>query len=160
MSEQRFIKTSRILLFSLILVQINTSFFFPVLSPPVALSNGYGSNSPLTPSARISALNIVSDLLRKVGVSHFFSELVLPGFRSPFLFHYHVQRYVESPCLSVEEHHHSLCLHPLTGSGVQARRLQELCQGPESEEGVRSRQQQRAQRKHSQLLAVAPHVIF
>lgn len=31
------------------------------------LSNGYGSNSPLTPSARISALNIVSDLLRKVG---------------------------------------------------------------------------------------------
>ncbi|XP_020773934.1 nuclear distribution protein nudE-like 1-A isoform X1 [Boleophthalmus pectinirostris] len=32
-----------------------------------ALSNGYGSNSPLTPSARISALNIVSDLLRKVG---------------------------------------------------------------------------------------------
>ena len=28
MSEQRFIKTSRILLFSLILVQINTSFFF------------------------------------------------------------------------------------------------------------------------------------
>ncbi|XP_072312959.1 nuclear distribution protein nudE-like 1-A isoform X1 [Eucyclogobius newberryi] len=33
-----------------------------------ALSNGYGTNSPLTPSARISALNIVSDLLRKVGV--------------------------------------------------------------------------------------------
>ncbi|KAM3591408.1 uncharacterized protein V6R79_001585 [Siganus canaliculatus] len=32
-----------------------------------ALSNGYNSNSPLTPSARISALNIVSDLLRKVG---------------------------------------------------------------------------------------------
>lgn len=32
-----------------------------------ALSNSYGSNSPLTPSARISALNIVSDLLRKVG---------------------------------------------------------------------------------------------
>uniref|UniRef100_A0A3Q3W0J8 NUDE domain-containing protein n=1 Tax=Mola mola TaxID=94237 RepID=A0A3Q3W0J8_MOLML len=32
------------------------------------LSNGYGgSSSPLTPSARISALNIVSDLLRKVG---------------------------------------------------------------------------------------------
>nr|XP_040033096.1 nuclear distribution protein nudE-like 1-A isoform X1 [Gasterosteus aculeatus aculeatus] len=31
------------------------------------LSNGFGSNSPLTPSARISALNIVSDLLRKVG---------------------------------------------------------------------------------------------
>ncbi|XP_062330957.1 nuclear distribution protein nudE-like 1-A isoform X2 [Osmerus eperlanus] len=34
---------------------------------PTALSNGYGTNSPLTPSARISALNIVSDLLRKVG---------------------------------------------------------------------------------------------
>ncbi|KAM4624194.1 nuclear distribution protein nudE-like 1-A isoform 2-T2 [Polymixia lowei] len=34
---------------------------------PTALSNGCGSNSPLTPSARISALNIVSDLLRKVG---------------------------------------------------------------------------------------------
>ncbi|CAB1434248.1 unnamed protein product [Pleuronectes platessa] len=32
-----------------------------------ALSNCYDSNSPLTPSARISALNIVSDLLRKVG---------------------------------------------------------------------------------------------
>ncbi|XP_028287526.1 nuclear distribution protein nudE-like 1-A isoform X2 [Parambassis ranga] len=31
---------------------------------PAVLSNG---NSPLTPSARISALNIVSDLLRKVG---------------------------------------------------------------------------------------------
>ncbi|KAG1967091.1 nuclear distribution protein nudE [Pimephales promelas] len=31
-----------------------------------ALTNGYG-NSPLTPSARISALNIVGDLLRKVG---------------------------------------------------------------------------------------------
>ncbi|XP_034715564.1 nuclear distribution protein nudE-like 1-A isoform X2 [Etheostoma cragini] len=34
---------------------------------PTVLSNGFGSNSPLTPSARISALNIVSDLLRKVG---------------------------------------------------------------------------------------------
>ncbi|TNN03337.1 hypothetical protein fugu_000366 [Takifugu bimaculatus] len=32
-----------------------------------ALSIAYSSNSPLTPSARISALNIVSDLLRKVG---------------------------------------------------------------------------------------------
>ncbi|XP_063748943.1 nuclear distribution protein nudE-like 1-A isoform X2 [Eleginops maclovinus] len=31
------------------------------------LSNGFGNNTPLTPSARISALNIVSDLLRKVG---------------------------------------------------------------------------------------------
>lgn len=40
----------------------------------LVLSNGCGSNSPLTPSARISALNIVSDLLRKVGVSHSFSE--------------------------------------------------------------------------------------
>lgn len=37
--------------------------------PRTALSVTYGSNSPLTPSARISALNIVSDLLRKVGVS-------------------------------------------------------------------------------------------
>lgn len=37
--------------------------------PHTALSMTYGSNSPLTPSARISALNIVSDLLRKVGVS-------------------------------------------------------------------------------------------
>uniref|UniRef100_A0A8D3ACI9 NudE neurodevelopment protein 1-like 1a n=1 Tax=Scophthalmus maximus TaxID=52904 RepID=A0A8D3ACI9_SCOMX len=34
---------------------------------PLILPNGFGSNSPLTPSARISALNIVSDLLRKVG---------------------------------------------------------------------------------------------
>ncbi|KAM6951619.1 nuclear distribution protein nudE-like 1-A isoform 2-T2 [Aplochiton taeniatus] len=34
---------------------------------PAVLSNGCGNNSPLTPSARISALNIVSDLLRKVG---------------------------------------------------------------------------------------------
>ncbi|KAF7203576.1 nuclear distribution protein nudE-like 1-A isoform X1 [Nothobranchius furzeri] len=31
------------------------------------LSAGYGSNCPLTPSARISALNIVNDLLQKVG---------------------------------------------------------------------------------------------
>ena len=41
------------------------------------LHTGYGT-SPLTPSARISALNIVGDLLRKVGVSDlhifFFSE--------------------------------------------------------------------------------------
>lgn len=34
----------------------------------VAIPNGFGT-SPLTPSARISALNIVGDLLRKVGVS-------------------------------------------------------------------------------------------
>lgn len=33
-----------------------------------AIPNGFGA-SPLTPSARISALNIVGDLLRKVGVS-------------------------------------------------------------------------------------------
>lgn len=33
-----------------------------------AIPNGFGT-SPLTPSARISALNIVGDLLRKVGVS-------------------------------------------------------------------------------------------
>lgn len=32
-----------------------------------AIPNGFGT-SPLTPSARISALNIVGDLLRKVGV--------------------------------------------------------------------------------------------
>ncbi|XP_056310226.1 LOW QUALITY PROTEIN: nuclear distribution protein nudE-like 1-B [Danio aesculapii] len=32
-----------------------------------ALTNGCGNGSPLTPSARISALNIVGDLLRKVG---------------------------------------------------------------------------------------------
>lgn len=51
------------------------------------LSNGYGSNSPLTPSARISALNIVSDLLRKVGVSHSLSL-------SP-----HHKLHVESPCI-------------------------------------------------------------
>uniref|UniRef100_A0A3Q2XQJ9 NudE neurodevelopment protein 1-like 1a n=1 Tax=Hippocampus comes TaxID=109280 RepID=A0A3Q2XQJ9_HIPCM len=38
-------------------------------SPALPLSKGLStSNSPLTPSARISALNIVSDLLRKVGV--------------------------------------------------------------------------------------------
>lgn len=35
-----------------------------------ALTNGCGSSS-LTPSARISALNIVADLLRKVGVGVF-----------------------------------------------------------------------------------------
>ena len=33
---------------------------------PKAIPNGFGT-SPLTPSARISALNIVGDLLRKVG---------------------------------------------------------------------------------------------
>ncbi|KAJ8283476.1 hypothetical protein COCON_G00023260 [Conger conger] len=34
---------------------------------PKVLANGCGGGSPLTPSARISALNIVGDLLRKVG---------------------------------------------------------------------------------------------
>ena len=38
---------------------------FPVSGMPPS-SNG---TTPLTPSARISALNIVGDLLRKVGVS-------------------------------------------------------------------------------------------
>ena len=33
------------------------------------LTNHTGTGTPLTPSARISALNIVGDLLRKVGVS-------------------------------------------------------------------------------------------
>ena len=37
------------------------SLFFSVLS--------HTGGTPLTPSARISALNIVGDLLRKVGVS-------------------------------------------------------------------------------------------
>ncbi|XP_061666496.1 nuclear distribution protein nudE-like 1-B isoform X2 [Syngnathoides biaculeatus] len=44
----------------------------PIAAPPTPLGKGlstsYAGNSPLTPSARISALNIVSDLLRKVGV--------------------------------------------------------------------------------------------
>ncbi|XP_037133288.1 nuclear distribution protein nudE-like 1-A isoform X3 [Syngnathus acus] len=45
----------------------------PSLSTPATplskgLGTSYTSHSPLTPSARISALNIVSDLLRKVGV--------------------------------------------------------------------------------------------
>ncbi|XP_008435687.1 nuclear distribution protein nudE-like 1-A isoform X1 [Poecilia reticulata] len=43
---------------------LDNAFANPAVS---VLSNGYGSNCPLTPSARISALNIVSDLLRKVG---------------------------------------------------------------------------------------------
>lgn len=42
----------------------------------VAIPNGFGA-SPLTPSARISALNIVGDLLRKVGVS---SQLFSPRY--------------------------------------------------------------------------------
>lgn len=40
---------------------------FVCFSCVLVLTNGCGS-SPLTPSARISALNIVGDLLRKVGV--------------------------------------------------------------------------------------------
>nr|XP_057922075.1 nuclear distribution protein nudE-like 1-B [Doryrhamphus excisus] len=39
-----------------------------LLAKATGLPTVYGTNSPLTPSARISALNIVSDLLRKVGV--------------------------------------------------------------------------------------------
>lgn len=71
------------------------NIYFSLFPPPLScavLSNGYGSNSPLTPSARISALNIVSDLLRKVGVSqsHLSSciSVYMPGFRSPIPFHY------------------------------------------------------------------------
>lgn len=45
-----------------------------------------------------------------------------------------------------------------TGSGVEACRVQELCQGPAGQEGARKRQ--RDQRQHSQLLAVAPLIIF
>ena len=57
---------------------VKTDTVIPTSDPLVNLStasigtsplhSGYG-NSPLTPSARISALNIVGDLLRKVGVS-------------------------------------------------------------------------------------------
>ncbi|XP_037133286.1 nuclear distribution protein nudE-like 1-A isoform X1 [Syngnathus acus] len=39
-----------------------------LLADGTGLGTSYTSHSPLTPSARISALNIVSDLLRKVGV--------------------------------------------------------------------------------------------
>lgn len=107
-------------------------FFFTV----IVLSNGYGSNCPLTPSARISALNIVSDLLRKVGVSRRVCDSCPPqGSRTSSSF--------------------SCCLP--AGSGIQARRLQELCQGPEGEEDICSRQQQRAQRK---LFTGAPYFIF
>lgn len=63
--------------------------------PHTALSIAYSSNSPLTPSARISALNIVSDLLRKVGVS--------PPFRPPFL-------PLPLPCPLLPLHH---CFHRL-----------------------------------------------
>lgn len=68
------------------------------------------------------------------------------AFVSPFLFRYTHQIPVFPSCS---------CL--TTGSGIQTCGLQELCQGPEGEEGVCSRQRQRAQRK---LLAVAPHIIF
>lgn len=49
----------------------STQCDYPACPPPwfyfAAIPNGFGT-SPLTPSARISALNIVGDLLRKVGV--------------------------------------------------------------------------------------------
>lgn len=41
---------------------------YPSLTWPAGLEDSYGA-TPLTPAARISALNIVGDLLRKVGVS-------------------------------------------------------------------------------------------
>ena len=44
-----------------------------ITTPPNArIPMTTGSQNPMTPSARISALNIVSDLLRKVGVCVFF----------------------------------------------------------------------------------------
>lgn len=42
--------------------------FNPPLTCPAGLEDSFGA-TPLTPAARISALNIVGDLLRKVGVS-------------------------------------------------------------------------------------------
>ncbi|EMP23716.1 Nuclear distribution protein nudE-like 1 [Chelonia mydas] len=49
---------------------------------PKAIPNGFGT-SPLTPSARISALNIVGDLLRKVGQQQQSEiDLVLVSFRA------------------------------------------------------------------------------
>lgn len=41
---------------------------------PLKMKNG---GTPLAPSARISALNIVGDLLRKVGVSGFIPSLYI-----------------------------------------------------------------------------------
>ncbi|KAF3846272.1 hypothetical protein F7725_003350, partial [Dissostichus mawsoni] len=66
-----------------------------------ALSNGCNGNSSLTPSARISALNIVGDLLRKVGNTDVLSNR---------------NRNVFMIGLKTD------------GSGVQNRRMQELCQ--------------------------------
>lgn len=43
---------------------------YPYLTCPAGLEDSYAA-SPLTPAARISALNIVGDLLRKVGVSDY-----------------------------------------------------------------------------------------
>ena len=45
------------------------SWYFSDLTHTTSGGNGGVGNTPLTPSARISALNIVGDLLRKVGVS-------------------------------------------------------------------------------------------
>lgn len=63
-----------------------------------------------------------------------------------------------SSCVSLQP---DLCFRVSAGFGVEARRLQELHQGPEGEEGVRPRQQQRAQRQYNQPdLSVSPYVIF
>ena len=43
------------------------------------LGNG---NVPMTPSARVSALNIVGDLLRKVGVSSIIIYFIIPSCKS------------------------------------------------------------------------------
>ena len=53
---------------------ISTSFTnFDTCTKIITVLNQNGG-TPLTPSARISALNIVGDLLRKVGVSHLLSS--------------------------------------------------------------------------------------
>ena len=48
-------------------LHMKTSELNSVGTSPLKVQNG---GTPLTPSARISALNIVGDLLRKVGVSY------------------------------------------------------------------------------------------
>jgi len=49
--------------------EYHTIFFLLALPvPPSGIPNNSTGGTPLTPSARISALNIVGDLLRKVGV--------------------------------------------------------------------------------------------
>lgn len=53
--------------FSVLFARIIGLLICTYLFIDLALTSGCG-NSPLTPSARISALNIVGDLLRKVGV--------------------------------------------------------------------------------------------